>query len=534
MKREHIIFILIILLSFILRILFIDKPYGFWHNEMVMYNQTIAGNIMDIIKASVDADVHFPLYQIFLAGWMKIFGNGDTAIRMFSVLAGVLAVLGAYLTGKEIKDEKTGNLFAVLCAINSVFIFYSQEVKFYIFLTTYSIFALYFLVRLIKYSKIPDYAGYIFFNLFIVYTFTIGILYVFAQAVVALIYIIFKRREILKNFIIANLIMVGLILPFAIFVITNMGKYQSAAWIFTSNFYTLFVLIQNYFSPCLISVYNNPPIYIPPFGILYIIFLYIPVGIMFYAMYKAIRNNKSNWYIFAVSILFLLLETVLCMNSGLRMLTRYTILAVPPLLLLAGIGFSYLKSKTLKILLTYLLVINISCIVFFPNSAVRGYRELGEKPVAQLMTQENISQNDAIVLALRKNDFDKYLTADVKKFSLLQDFVHEPYALNPDIKDRYEAYWDYVGNYDTLNTNFEKDFKSRVLDNLDKGAKLFFIWDENYNSYPIKNYEDYRKIPVMTGSLSKMNADAFNVCEKYLTLKKYAKLKYYRIYIFEK
>lgn len=53
-----------------------------------------------------------------LAAWMKIFGNGDITIRLFSVLAGVLTVVMAFFTGKEIKDEKTGNIFAFLTAIN--------------------------------------------------------------------------------------------------------------------------------------------------------------------------------------------------------------------------------------------------------------------------------------------------------------------------------------------------------------------------------------------------------------------------------
>ena len=47
MKREHVIFLIIVLLGLVLRLLFLDKPAGFWHNEMVMYNQTIAGNIND-------------------------------------------------------------------------------------------------------------------------------------------------------------------------------------------------------------------------------------------------------------------------------------------------------------------------------------------------------------------------------------------------------------------------------------------------------------------------------------------------------
>lgn len=71
-----------------------------------------------------------------------------------------------------------------------------------------------------------------------------------------------------------------------------------------------------------------------------IIFLYIPIGIIFYGMYKAIKNNKHNLFILILLLLFLMFETILCMNSGLRMLTRYTVLAIPPLLLLASLGMS--------------------------------------------------------------------------------------------------------------------------------------------------------------------------------------------------
>lgn len=534
MKKEHVFFIMIAVLGLVLRVLFIDKPSGFWHNEMVMYNQTMAGSIKAIIDSSVNADVHFPLYQIFLAGWIKLFGNDDIAIRLFSVFAGVLNVIAAYFAGKEFKDGKTGNLFAFLTAINATLIFYSQEVKFYIFLSLFVTLSLYFIVRMFRYNKPLDYAGYVVANAFIIYTFTIGILYVIAQGLILLGYAIYKRREYLKNFLIANVVLVLSILPCAVFILTHMGKYEGASWIFTSNIFTIFVLIQNYFSPCLIGVYNNPKVYIPTLGLSQIIFLYIPVGVIFYGMFRAIKQDKTNWLLFSLPILFLLFETVLCLNSGLRMLTRYTILAIPPFLMLAAYGLSSIKKLWTGIIVGYLLIINIFYLFASPQSAVRGYRELGEKPAAILMIDNKISANDAIVLALRKNDFDKYLDFGGRKFSLLQDFVHEPYAQNPEKKDKYESYWDYVKAYDKLNPDFEKDFYNRVISSMKPKDRIFYIWDENYNTFPVKDYEQYRKIPVMTSSLSKMNADAFLICNKYLKLTNGFKLKYYRIFIFEK
>lgn len=313
-----------------------------------------------------------------------------------------------------------------------------------------------------------------------------------------------------------------------------MGKYESANWIFTSNIFTTFVLIQNFFTPIIIAVYNNPKIYIPTIGILQILFLYIPIGIAFYGMYRAIKENKNNYYILALPILFLLFETILCMNSGLRMLTRYTILAVTPFLLLISLGLREIKPIKLKIIITYLLLINTLYLIASPQSAVRGYRDLGEKPTAIVLNNYGIKDSDTIVLALRKNDFDKYIEFNGRKFSLLQDFVHESYAQNINIADKYGKYEHFVINSQQINPEFEKDFVSRVIAPMNKHDKIFYIWDENYNSYPLKSMDEYRKIPVMTGSLSRMNAEAFMICQKYLKITKATQLKYYRVFVFEK
>lgn len=215
------------------------------------------------------------------------------------------------------------------------------------------------------------------------------------------------------------------------------------------------------------------------------------------------------------------------------MLTRYTIMAIPPFLLLISLGMVNLKSKVLKCVITYLLIINIFYLIASPQSAVRGYRDLGEKPTAMILNDNNITNNDTIVLALRKNDFDKYVNFNGKKFSILQDFVHEPYAMK-NSSDKYEKYLAYVLDTSKINTDFEKDFVARVISPMKKHDRLFYIWDENYNSFPLKSEEEYRKIPVMTGSISKMNAEAFTICTQYLKIKNAYKLQYYRVFVFEK
>ncbi len=259
-----------------MRLLFIDKPAGFWHNEMVMYNQAIAGFPFGIIKTSVQGDVHFPLYQMFLAIWMKIFSHNDFVIRLFSVLMGTLTIIFAFFTGKEIKDEKLGNIFAFFVAINATLIFYSQEVKFYVMLGLLSSMTLFFLARMKNRNDMISHIGYVLSNAGIIYTFTIGVFYVFAQFMAFLGYALLKDKKLLKNFVISNVFLLLFMLPFVFYVAFNFGKYEAASWIFISNAYTFFVLLQNYFSPVLIAIYNNPVMYIRYLTLLlYFLFMYL-------------------------------------------------------------------------------------------------------------------------------------------------------------------------------------------------------------------------------------------------------------------
>lgn len=533
-KKDYLIFGAILIFSFVLRVLFLDKPGGFWHNEMVMYNQASAAFPLGIIKAAVSSDVHFPLYQLILNLWMKLFGNGDITIRLFSVVVGVFAVLFAFLAGKELKDEKLGNIFALLVAINSTLIFYSQEVKFYGMLATLSSMVIYFTLKIIKGDKLKDYLGYILSTSAIIYTFTIGILYVAAHSIAFLTFILIKKRELLRKFLIANFSILVTIIPFAIYLILNFGKYEGASWIFTNNIYTTFVLLQNYFSPVIVGIYNNPLVYIPRLAFNSFIFIYIPCGLALWGIIRAVKNDKNNYYLLAVPMLFLLFEVILCANSGLRMLTRYTILAVVPLLFLVAIGFRSLSCKLRTVVLSYIFIVNTLFLIGSPMSALRGYRDFGQKPTANILIKNNISSDDVVVNALRKTDFNKYLDFKGKKFSMLNDFVYQPYAYDSSKPNKYEAFRNYIFDKRQINKEYEKYFLKTVINRMKKGSRLFLLWDENYQTYPFEDEKNYKNYPIMTLSLSKTNADTIRLCIKYLKPQNAYQSNHFKVLIFKK
>lgn len=86
-------------------------------------------------------DVHPPLYYGLLGGWSRLFGLAPTALRLFSLSAGILAVPLIYAVSRSLGGATAGLLAALLLAINPLHIYYSQEVRMYGLATLWALLA---------------------------------------------------------------------------------------------------------------------------------------------------------------------------------------------------------------------------------------------------------------------------------------------------------------------------------------------------------------------------------------------------------
>ena len=89
-------------------------------------------------------DIHPPLYYLMLHLWLGVWGSGVVAVRLLSVLIGVLTVPVVYATGRRLMGERGGLLAAFFLAIAPFHIYYSQEVRMYGLITLLGLAALYF------------------------------------------------------------------------------------------------------------------------------------------------------------------------------------------------------------------------------------------------------------------------------------------------------------------------------------------------------------------------------------------------------
>ena len=76
-------------------------------------------------------DIHPPLYYALLHGWAALLGTGPTALRLLSVVVGVLTIPLLYLVARRMLSARAALLAAFLLTINPLHVYYSQEVRMY-------------------------------------------------------------------------------------------------------------------------------------------------------------------------------------------------------------------------------------------------------------------------------------------------------------------------------------------------------------------------------------------------------------------
>ncbi len=86
--------------------------------------------IVDFFTKFMPADFHPPLYYLVISYWSLVVGHTEIALRIPSVIFGVLTVYVVYLVAKEIKFKKP--LYpALMLATSGLHIYYSQEARMY-------------------------------------------------------------------------------------------------------------------------------------------------------------------------------------------------------------------------------------------------------------------------------------------------------------------------------------------------------------------------------------------------------------------
>jgi uncharacterized membrane protein len=110
----------ILLTGLVLRLISINQSLWLDEATTALVSRMPVG---DIFTRFLPGDFHPPLYYLILKGWVMLFGSTEIALRIPSVIFGILTVYVIY--------KIAGKIPAILLATSGLHIYYSQEARMY-------------------------------------------------------------------------------------------------------------------------------------------------------------------------------------------------------------------------------------------------------------------------------------------------------------------------------------------------------------------------------------------------------------------
>ena len=135
----------------------------------------------DLISTATSEDTNPPLYYVLLHFWIGVFGDSEAALRSLSAVVGVLLVFVVFKLGERLSGFRAGLVAALLAAVSSFLVHYSQEARVYSLLALLSACSYYFLLDLLDEWRPWRVVWYVVFTTALLYAHTYGLFVLLAQ-----------------------------------------------------------------------------------------------------------------------------------------------------------------------------------------------------------------------------------------------------------------------------------------------------------------------------------------------------------------
>ena len=172
----------------------LDVPRGLWLDEAISVSEARMPYAAMIHRLAT-TDVHPPFYFTVLWASVRLIGLGDFAVRVPSIVFGILLIPLVYLLGKEAYDRKTGAVAAIVVSVAPFVVWYSQEARMYSMLMVFSVIALWAQLRILHRGGWYPWVLYTLASAAMVGTQYFGVWQLVAQQLVFLGVIVFRWRR---------------------------------------------------------------------------------------------------------------------------------------------------------------------------------------------------------------------------------------------------------------------------------------------------------------------------------------------------
>ena len=181
----------LILVGLVLRLL---VPRGIWLDEAISIHQARL-SLHDMFQTLYNGDRQPPLHDLALWLTIRVFGHGEFAVRLPSLIAGTLVIPVLYELGRELYDRRTGLIAAAFAAASPMLIWYSQEVRMYEFAALFGLLALLTQLRVIRNPSMGNWATYILATAGVLWSHYFGLLLIGVQQLIFVGVLIHRHRN---------------------------------------------------------------------------------------------------------------------------------------------------------------------------------------------------------------------------------------------------------------------------------------------------------------------------------------------------
>jgi len=229
--RNYLLLLAIVLVGLFLRVYNLGAN-NLWLDEAIAVYIAKLG-LSQFAQAQPAIELNPPLYFVILHYWAILFGDSEFAVRFLSVVFGVLAIPMIYVVGRQLFDEEAGLVGALILALSSFNVQFSQEARMYSLMLLLTLLSMFFFARFLRKSNLSISGGYILVTTLLLYTHVFGLFVVVAQNIYVLA-LLFLRRENpfpLRRWIAFQAIILALFAPWIRILISHISTVQGGFWV---------------------------------------------------------------------------------------------------------------------------------------------------------------------------------------------------------------------------------------------------------------------------------------------------------------
>jgi uncharacterized membrane protein len=181
----------LVLVGLVLRL---AVPRGIWLDEAISIHQARM-SLHDMVRTLYFGDRQPPLYDLVLWLTIRVFGHGEFAVRLPTLIAGTLVIPVLYELGRELYDRRTGLVAAGFASVSPLLVWYSQEVRMYTFVALFGLLALLTQLRAIRNGTMRNWAAYILATAALLWSHYFGVLLIAVQQIIFAAVLVHRRRN---------------------------------------------------------------------------------------------------------------------------------------------------------------------------------------------------------------------------------------------------------------------------------------------------------------------------------------------------